>query len=111
MKKFDVDDFCDSINKGMPYKEICTKFNIKTMEQFKRFLYEAIIKKGEIVKYDFPLKGSATEIKILNNGSIKIGRFFVEQALKKMNLDINHVKLEVNVDENERKLIVNVVKQ
>ena len=51
MKKFDVDEFCASIDDGMPYNDICKKFNIKTTEQFKRFLYDASLKKGEIINY------------------------------------------------------------
>ena len=108
MKKFDVDELCASIDDGMPYNDICKRSNIKTTEQFKRFLYDASLKKGEIINYEFPLKRTATEIKILNDGSIKIGRLFVEQAFKKMELDIKNVNLKINIDVKTSQLIINI---
>lgn len=109
MKKFDVDDFCESINSGMPYEEICKKFNIKTKEQFKRYLYEGSIKKGEIIKYDFPLKGSAGTICFLNDGSIKMGKVFVQQILNKMGIINEKANIEVDeIDYDSKKIILKV---
>ena len=38
MKKIDINDFCDCIAANMPYEDIKDMFNIKTKEQFKRYL-------------------------------------------------------------------------
>lgn len=109
MKKFDIDEFCASINAGMPYCDICDKFNIKTKEQFKRHLYDASMEKGKIIKYDFPLKGSAGKICFLKDGSIKIGKIFVQQTLEKMELinNVKNIKID-DIDYNAKKIVISI---
>ena len=108
MKKIDINDFCDCIAANMPYEDIKDMFNIKTKEQFKRYLYDASAKKGEIIKYEFPKNSNSRDISYLKDGSIKINANFVNQSLKKIMASNDDVNFNISFECEAKRIVIEI---
>lgn len=108
MKKINIDDFCDCIATDMSYEDIKSMFNIKTKEQFKRYLYDASTKKGEIIKYNFPQNSNSRDVSYLKDGSIKINSNFVNQVLNKVMANKDDMNLSISFEYGAKRIVIEV---
>ncbi|MEG6503680.1 MULTISPECIES: hypothetical protein [unclassified Desulfovibrio] len=106
MKKIDINDFCDCIAANMPYEGIKYMFNIKTKEQFKRYLYDASAKKGEIINYEFPKNSNSRDVSYLKDGSIKINSKFVNKTLGKIMANNNEVNMNISFECEAKRIVI-----